>query len=122
MSISKSSQIPFSCSYNFSSIATPFASASAILLTSKSPGIATFSPVDLTCDMKSSVCALNSSKSPNFDGSITTYRSPFVQSFSGEAVPVTLWPYPACTNGPVRISINNDNAYPLNPPNGRIEP
>ena len=110
MSMSKSSQIPFNCSYNFSSIATPLASASAILLTSRSPGIATVSPVALTCEMKSSVFALNSSKSPNLEGSITTYKSPFVQSLSGDAVPVTPWPYPACTNGPVRISINNDNA------------
>ena len=57
MSMSKLSQIPFNCSYNFSSIGTPFASASAILFTSKSPGIATVSPVARTCDMKSSVCA-----------------------------------------------------------------
>ena len=103
MSIFKSSQISFNCSYNFSSIATPLASASAILFTSKSPGIATVSPVALTCDTKSSVFATNSPKSPNLDGSITTYKSPFVQSLVGEAVPLTPSPYPACTNGPVKI-------------------
>lgn len=89
MSISNLSQIPFNWLYKFSSIATPLASASAILLTSKSPGIATLSPVSLTCDIKSSVFALNSSKSPNLEGSITIYKSPLVQSLSGEAVPVT---------------------------------
>ena len=89
MSMSKLSQIPFNCSYNFSSIGIPLASASAILLTSRSPGIATFSPVALICETKSSVCSTNSSKSPNLDGSMTTYKSPFVQSLSGEAVPHT---------------------------------
>ena len=66
--------------------------------------------------------ALNSSKSPNLDGSITMYKSPLVQSLSGDAVPDTPLPYPACTNGPVNTSINKDNAYHLNPPNGKIDP
>ena len=47
-SISSSLQISFNCSYNLSSISIPFNSASATLLTSRSPGIATFSPVALT--------------------------------------------------------------------------
>ena len=50
------------------------------------------------------------------------YKSPFVQFLVGEAVPVTPFPYSAFTKGPVKISIINANAYPLNPPNAKIEP